>query len=87
MQHIDRLGKAHSVDRTERVAVEVVNDLQHTCVAQPLQWLRVGRLAADLGFPQRAADPSPHLFRETAQVLLAAADPPHRLGLVSVGKL
>ena len=87
MQHVDRLGEAHGVDCAERISVEVVHDFQHAGIAEPFQRLCIGRLATDLRLPQRATDSPPRFLGEAAQVLLAASDPPHRLGLVFTGRL
>jgi hypothetical protein len=57
----------------------VVDHLKHAGTAEPSQRLGERRLETTLRIPKRATYSSPNVFREGAQVVLAAADPAHRL--------
>lgn len=78
MQHVNDVGEANRVGSSVRLAIEVVNDLQHARAAESSRRFGKGRFGAALGFPERLANSPFHLSREDAQVFLAAANPPDR---------
>jgi hypothetical protein len=55
VQHVDRIGETHSVDRTVGVAVVVFDDLQDAGSAEALQRLRARMLGAELRPEEREA--------------------------------
>lgn len=88
MQDVNRTSEANGVDGAVGVATKVIHDLQNASAAKALQRLGIGRLETELRVLQRAANPPPDFLREVSQVLLAAADPAHRLGVsVASGRL
>jgi hypothetical protein len=58
------------------------HDLERGGIAERFERLGVRRFPADLRHPKRLADPPPNLGRKLAHVVLAGADPAHRLRLV-----
>src|SRR5216684_781632 len=80
MQDVDSALEPDGVDGAVGIALIVVHDLQHSTTTQALQRLRVGVLSAGLSEKERVPHHSPHLFRETLQVLLRPSDPQQWLG-------
>lgn len=78
MQHVDDVGEANRVGSPVGLAIEVVNDLQHTRAAESLEWLGKGRFGASLGLPECLANAPLYFSGEDTQVFLAAADPADR---------
>ena len=79
MQDIHQSGEAYGVDNAVCVSIEVVDDLENAGAAESSQRFGKRRLDPTLRIPKPAADSASDLLGECAQVILAAADPAHRL--------
>ena len=73
MEHINRLGEPHRVDGTVRVAVKVINDLQHAGAAVSSQRFGVGCLSTHLRLEQRKPHPR---FTSSGNPLKSSLLPP-----------
>jgi len=82
MQNINNLLETDRVDGALCIATVVINDLQYVRAAKASQWLGKGRLEAELCLPKCAAHPASNFLRKLTQVIFAASNPAHRLGLV-----
>ena len=85
MQDIDRLAKLHRVDRPERIAIEVLDHLEH---AWPLPFPRLcpGMFFAELGNSECVADLVYDWRREGEQVALGRSNPVERFSPLASGR-
>src|SRR5437660_12676913 len=84
MQHVHRSRETDGINGAVSISVIVVDDLEHAATAEPSERFGEGCLEAQLRIPKRPTDTSPNFLRAGAQIVLAAADPAHRLWLLRV---
>ncbi len=79
VEHVDRTGEPHRVNRPVSVTNVVLDDLKDPRPAEPFEHLRIDVLSAPLSLPQCETDRLTHHFGELPQVVSTGTHPEERL--------